>query len=90
VISKQTLQITSTLTNTVSLYSYSSFLREIIVSLKTLRMIRNEVFTNRFYTGIIRIIDQKLYSKTFGTLKKPLALEGESSNISWRGKEDFC
>ncbi len=50
----------------------------------------NEVFTNRFYTGIVRIMDQKLYSKTFGTLKKPLALEGESSNISWRGKEDPC
>ncbi len=45
---------------------------------------------NKLYTGIIRIIDQKLYSKTFGTLKKPLALEGESSNISWRAKEDSC
>ena len=53
-------------------------------------MIKNEVSTNRLYTGIIRVIDQKLYSKTFGTLKKPLALEVESSNISWRGKEAFC
>ncbi len=36
-----------------------------------------------------RVVDQKLYSMTFGTLKKPSVLEGESSNISWRAKEDF-
>ncbi len=72
------------------LNSYSLFVKKFITSFKTLRMAENEVSTNRRYTGILRIIDQKLYSKTFGTLKKPLALEGESSNIFWRGKEDFC
>jgi hypothetical protein len=78
------------MTNTIHSNLSIHLIKKSIILYKTLEMIKNEVSTNRLYTGIIRVIDQKLYSKTFGTLKKPLALEGESSNISWRGKEDSC
>ena len=61
-----------------------------IVSFNILSLIKNKLLTSKFSIGNIRIIGQKLYPKTFGTLKKPLALKEQSFNICWRVKEDFC